>query len=60
MSHYLPTGNNLEFQFKKKTEGNLSTSVLRNPDNNKFGLLLECDLEIPFKKQERTKHSPFF
>ena len=60
MSHYLPTGKILEIQFKKKNEGNSSTSVLRNPDNNKCGYLLEWDLKIPFNIHEKAKLFPFF
>ena len=55
MSHYLPTG---DFHEIKVTKSNLKT-ILRTPDNNEHGFLLECDLEYPssiHKKKQNTFH----
>ena len=50
MSQYLPTG---DFSEIKVTKSSLK-SILRTPDNNEHGFLIECDLEyhlIYMKKQ---------
>ena len=55
MSQYLPTGN---FREIKVTRSSLKT-ILRTPDNDEHGFLIECDLENPSSKHEKTKHFPF-
>ena len=59
MSQYLPTGDFHEIEFTKRNERNLSKTILRFPDNNNCGYLLECDLEYPFNIHEKAKHFPF-
>ena len=55
MSQYLPIG---EFREIKVTRISLK-SILRTPDNVEHGFLIECDLENPSSKHEKTKHFPF-
>ena len=54
MSQYLPTG---DFREIKVTKSNLKT-ILRTPDNDDHGFLIECDLEYPYNIHEKTKHFP--
>ena len=55
MSQYLPTG---DFRENQGTRGSLKT-ILRIPDNDEHGFLLECDLEYPSSIHEKTKFFPF-
>ena len=55
MSQYLPTG---DFREIKVTRSSLKT-ILRTPDNDEHGFLLECDLEHPSCIHETTKYFPF-
>ena len=55
MSQYLPTG---DFREIKVTRSNIKT-ILRTPDNDDHGFLIECDLEYPNSIHEKTKHFPF-
>ena len=55
MSQYLPTG---DFREIKVTRRNIK-SILRTPDNDDHGFLIECDLEYPNNIHEKTKHFPF-
>ena len=55
MSQYLPTG---DFSEIKVTKSSLK-SILRTPDNNEHGFLIECDLEYPSNIHEKTKYYPF-
>ena len=55
MSQYLPTG---DFREIKVTRSNIK-SILRAPDNDDHGFLIECDLENPNNIHEKTKHFPF-
>ena len=55
MSQYLPTG---DFREIKVTRSNKKT-ILRTPDNDDHGFLIECDLEYPFSIHKKTKHFPF-
>ena len=55
MSQYLPTG---DFREIKVTRSNI-ISILRTPDNNEHGFLIECDLENPNNIHEKTKFFPF-
>ena len=55
MSQYLPTG---DFHEIKVTRSNLKT-ILRTPDNDEHGFLIECDLEYPSNVHEKTKYFPF-
>ena len=55
MSQYLATG---DFREIKVTRSNI-ISILRTPDNNEHGFLIECDLEYPNNIHEKTKHFPF-
>ena len=55
MSQYLPTG---DFREIKVTRSNLKT-ILRTPDNNEHGFLIECDLEYPNSIHKKTKYFPF-
>ena len=55
MSQYLPTG---DFHEIKVTKSNLKT-ILRTPDNDEHGFLIECDLEYPNSIHEKTKYFPF-
>ena len=55
MPQYLPTG---DFHEIKVTKTNLKT-ILRTPDNNEHGFLIESDLEYPsrvHKKKQNTFH----
>ena len=56
MSQYLPTG---VFREIKNTKSSLK-SILRTPDNNEHGFLIECDLQYPSNIHEKTKYFPFF
>ena len=55
MSQYLPTGN---FREIKVTRKSLKT-ILKSPDKDKHGFLIEGDLEYPSNIHEKTKHFPF-
>ena len=55
MSQYLPTG---YFREIKVTRISLKT-ILRTPDNDEHGFLIECDLEYPSSIHEKTKRFPF-
>ena len=55
MSQYLPTG---DFREIKVTRSNKKT-ILRTPDNDDHGFLIEFDLEYPNNIHEKTKHFPF-
>ena len=55
MSQYLPTE---EFREIKVTRSNIKT-ILRTPDNDEHGFLIECDLEYPNSIHKKTKHFPF-
>ena len=49
MSQYLPTGDFREIKF---TRSSLKT-ILRIPDNDEHGFLIECDLEYPNSIHEK-------
>ena len=55
MSQYLPTGDFCEI---KVTRSCLKT-ILRTPDNDEHGYLIECDLEYPSSIHKKTKYFPF-
>ena len=56
MSQYLPTG---DFREVKVTRSSIIT-ILRTPDNDEHGFLIECDLEYPSSIHEKkTKYFPF-
>ena len=55
MSQYLPTG---DFRVIKVTRSNIKT-ILRTPDNDEHGFLIECDLEYPSNIHKKTKCFPF-
>ena len=55
MSQYLPIG---DFREIKVTRSSLKT-ILRTPDNDEHGFLIECDLEYPNSIHEKTKYFPF-
>ena len=55
MSQYLPTG---DFHEIKVTRSSLKT-ILRTPDKDEHGFLIECDLEYPSSTHENTKLFPF-
>ena len=55
MSQYLPTG---DFREIKVTRSRLK-SILRTPENDEHGFLIECDLEYPSSIHEKTKLFPF-
>ena len=55
MSQYLPTG---DFPEIKVTRSNIKT-ILRTPDNDDLGFLIECDLEYPNSIHEKAKNFPF-
>ena len=55
MSQYLPTG---DFREIKVTKSSLK-SILRTPNNNEHGFLIECDLEYPSNIHGKTKYFPF-
>ena len=55
MSQYLPTG---DFREIKVARTSVET-ILRTPDNNEHGFLIECDLEYPSSIHEKTKYFPF-
>ena len=56
MSQYLPTG---DFHEIKVSRGS-GKRILRFPDNDEHGFLIECDLEYPSSIHEKTKYFPFF
>ena len=56
MSQYLPTG---DFREIKVTISNIKT-ILRTPDIDEHGFLIECDLEYPDGIHKKTKHFQFF
>ena len=51
MSQYLPTG---DFHEIKVARSNLK-SILRTPENNEHGFLIECDLEYPNSIHKKNK-----
>ena len=55
MSQYLPTR---DFRESQVTRSSLKR-ILRTPDNDEHGFLIECDLEYPSSIHEKTKHFPF-
>ena len=55
MFQYLPTG---DFRENKVTRSSLKT-ILRTPDNDEHGFLIECGLEYPSSIHEKTKYFPF-
>ena len=55
MSQYLRTG---DFREIKVTRSCLKT-ILRTPDNDEHGFLIECDLEYPSSIYEKIKQFPF-
>ena len=55
MSQYLPTG---DFREIKVTRSSLKI-ILRTPENDEHGFLIECDLEYPSTIHEKTKYFPF-
>ena len=55
MSQYLPTG---DFREIKNTRSSVKT-ILRTPDKDEHGFLIECELEYPSSIHERTKFLPF-
>ena len=56
MSQYLPTG---EYREIKVTRSSAKT-ILRTPDNDEHGFLIECDLEYPNSIHEKNKVFPIF
>ena len=54
MSQNLPTG---DFHEIKVTRSSLE-KILRTPDNDEHGFLIECDLEYPSSIHEKTKYFP--
>ena len=56
MSQYLPTG---DFREIKVTRSSLKT-ILRTPDNDEHGFLIECELEYPSSIHEKTKYFLFY
>ena len=55
MSQYLPTG---DFREIKVTRSGLKT-ILRTPDKDEHGFLIECHLEYPSSIHEKTKFFPY-
>ena len=55
VSQYLPTG---VFREIKLTRSSLKT-ILRTPDNDEHGFLIECDSEYPSSVHEKPKFFPF-
>ena len=55
MSQYPPTG---DFREIKVTRSSLKT-ILRTPDNDECGFLIECDLKYLSSIHGKTKHFPF-
>ena len=55
MTQYLPTG---DFREIKVTRSSLKT-ILRTPDNDEHGFLLECYSEYPSSIHKKTKYFPF-
>ena len=55
MSQKLPTG---DFREIEVTRSSLKR-ILRTPDNDEHGFLIECDLEYPSSIHEKTKYFPF-
>ena len=65
MSQYLPTG---EFEILPPNPCNytdhyniqqLVEDLLQIPDDNEYGVFIECDLEYPVEIKEKTKSFPF-
>ena len=65
MSQYLPTG---EFEILPLNPCNytdnynleqLVEDLLQIPDDNEYGVFIECDLEYPAEIEEKTKNFPF-
>ena len=57
VSQFLPAGDFHVLNLSNKTS--LSKSILRTPDNEEHGFLLECDLEYPSDIHEKQKFSTF-
>ena len=55
MSQYLPAG---VFREIKVTRSSVKT-ILKTPDNDEHGFLIEGDLEYPSSIHEKTKYFPF-
>ena len=55
MSQYLPTG---DFREIKVTRSSLK-SILRTPDNNEHGFLIQYDLQYPSSIHKKTKYSDY-
>ena len=55
MSQCLPTGDFREIEFTRSS----SKTILRTPDNDEHGFLIECDLEYPSSIHEKTKDFQF-
>ena len=55
MSQYLPNGDFREIKVIRSS----SKTILRTPDNDEHGFLIECDLEYPSSIHEKTKYFPF-
>ena len=55
MSQYLPTGGFREIEVTRSS----LRRILRTPDNDEHGFLLECDLEYPSSIHDKTKYFPF-
>ena len=51
ISQYLPTG---DFREIEVTRSSLKT-ILRTPDNDEYGFLIEYDLQYPSRIHEKTK-----
>ena len=55
---YVSIFTNWRFCEIKVTRSSLKT-ILRTPDNDEHGFLIECDLEYPSSIHKKTKHFPF-
>ena len=55
MSQYLPNGDFREIEVTRSSV----KRILRTPDNDEHGFLIECDLEYPSSIHEKTKYFPF-
>ena len=55
LSQFLPTG---EFREVKVTRSSVKT-ILRTPDNDELGFLIECDLEHPSSIHDKSNYFPF-
>ena len=56
MSQFLPTGDFREI----KVTSNILKTILRTPDNNEHGFLIECDLEYPSSIHKKNKTFSIF